>query len=208
MTFRRLLCFTARTARAARALSSLGLLALLPLAACAVGSGDPTSEPSSKAGDEITASATPSPTLAIDGCAGQWQEAADYVGIVGTFTRAAPATAPLGEIVSVTFESAVAPARSIETRGYDVRRDAKRCFTYGCDSTFGSYVAVPVNPAIGSWLFFGNAQYVSTRAEADLQESYAVAGIRKSASGSIAAFCIAKQGSGASKPFTLARALF
>ena len=194
--------------RTPRAVFSLGLLSLMPLAACAVGSGDPTSEPSSKAGDEITASATPSPTFAIDGCAGQWQEAADYVGMVGTYNRAAPATAPLGELVSVTFESAVAPPRSIETRGYDVRRDAKRCFTYGCDSAFGSYVAVPVNPAIGSWLFFGNAQYVTTRAEADLQESYAVAGIRKSASGSVAGICVVKQGSAASKPFALARALF
>jgi hypothetical protein len=181
----------------------------LSLVGCAVGSGDPSSEPSAKSGDEITGSAA-SRDFAIDGCAERWQDAADYVGIVGTYARDPLTVAPLGEIISVTFESAVAQSRSIETRGYDMRRDARRCFTYGCDTAFGSYVAVPVNPAIGSWIFFGNARYIDTRAESDLEASYAVAGVRKSASGAIGALCVVKyaQGSASSKPFVLARVGF
>lgn len=187
-------------------LSIFSLVSLFPLVACAVGSSDPTSEPTTRTADEITASSTSTNGFAIDGCAGRWQDATDYVGLVGTYVRSTPWTAPLGEIVSVTFESAVAPPRSIETRGYDVRKVARSCFTYGCDVEYGSYVAVPVNPAIGSWLFFGDARYIDTRAEADLEDSYAVAGIRRSSAGSLAAMCVVKYTQGrASTPFTLAR---
>lgn len=121
------------------------------------------------------------------GCAGTWEDAQHYGGLIGTYTQPLPY---VGDITRLQVFSAV-DTDSVRTGGQHARA------VWGL-ARAGRYEALESNPAIGATLSF----WEPGRSEADI---YFVTGLRRAA-GRVTALCLIGTRAG-TRPFTLRRAL-
>lgn len=156
-------------------------LSALLLAAALCGCGGTELSEEGLAADEALTAASGS------GCAGTWEDAQHYGGLIGTYTQPLPST---GDITRLQVFSAV-DTDPVRTGGQHART------VLGIPRT-GRYEALESNPAIGATLSF----WELGRSEPD---SYFVTGLRRTA-GRVTALCLLGSRTG-SRPFTLRRAL-
>ena len=148
------------------------VLTSLALAGCAAASDETVEE------SELAAtSGMPGPA----GCPGLWENTPDYRGLRGRWARLAPMHARAGEPVAVVFETQTAadPVRDTGRSTRQVRAAS------GYTVARGRYTALVDNPAIGAALGF-----VDEGVPEGTQETYFVAGTRRSVTGALTELCL------------------
>lgn len=151
------------------------------LAAAVSACGGPLAGETETPADEATQAASTS------GCAGAWEDAQSYAGLVGVYTQPLPY---VGDMTRLQVLSAV-DTDPVRTGGQHTR-------TVRGLARSGRYEALEQNPAIGAVLSF----WELGRSEPDM---YFVTGVRRSL-GRVTALCLIGSTPGA-RPFALRRAL-
>jgi len=184
------------TANFAKLIQLSCLAAVLVLGSCIDDSEQPD-QSVAESSQEI--SAGDSDVSDVPGCPGVWNYIESFAGFVGTYARFS--LAPEGEIARLSVLSLETQAETIFVSGF-YQRSVRSGF-WGQQQT-GKYLAVPINPAIGSVIIFADSP------GEDYVDGYAIIGERRSLiTDRISQLCVAKFDStsenGVATPFVLSR---